>query len=161
MQRERKKVYMCVLPCTFLCVCGCMSVCICMTAFRAALLGQLILSHLRSWVRIIKPISRRWLLQPACDWITTEPPPSALQRERAREEKNETQGKEREERRGEINKESRQREASGGWKRRQRESIRSRTSVLSTSKSYLLSPALTADLLCVVSVLVTFHIDFS
>lgn len=54
----------------------------------AALLGQLILSHLRSWVRIIKPISRQWLLQPACDWITTQPLPWALQRERRRGEKN-------------------------------------------------------------------------
>lgn len=97
------------------CVRGCMSVCISMTAFTAVLLGQLILSHLRSWVRIIKPISRRWLLQPACDWITTQPLPSALQGERMSEEKNETQGKK--EMRKDINKESRQWEPSGGWKR--------------------------------------------
>lgn len=33
------------------------------------------------------------MLQPVCDWITTQPLPSALQRERTRGEKNETPGK--------------------------------------------------------------------
>lgn len=51
----------------------CVDLCarISMTAFRATLLGQLFLPHLRSSVRIIKPISSLWLLQPACDWIAT------------------------------------------------------------------------------------------
>lgn len=96
-----------------------------MTALRAALLSQLILSLLRSSVRIIKPISRRWLLQPACDWIATEVPPLALQRERMREEKNETPGKK------EMRKESRYREGGSGWKRNRRwdlENVRSRSS---------------------------------
>lgn len=58
------------------------------------------------------------MLQPACDWIATEVPPLALQRERMREEKNETLGKK--EMRKEINKESRYREGGSGWKRNRR-----------------------------------------
>lgn len=55
------------------------------------------------------------MLQPACDWITTQPLPSARQRERMREGESETPGKK--EMRKEINKESRHREPGGGWKR--------------------------------------------
>lgn len=83
---SEREVSVCI--CVFLCARVCTCVCV-----SAALLGQLILSHLRSWVRIIKPISRQWLLQPACDWITTQPLPSAPQRERTRGEKNATPGK--------------------------------------------------------------------
>lgn len=131
---------------------GCMSVCNSMTAFREALLGQLILSHLRSWVRIIKPISSLWLLQPACDWITTQPQPSAPRRERMREEKDETRGKK--EMRKEINKESRQREASGEWKRNREDEIEREHEIKIVSishqpslfGSYLLPPAHTTDI---------------
>lgn len=89
----------------------CLCECIRMTAVRAALLSHLILSHLRSSTRIIKPISRWWLLQPASDWIATRPLPSDLQRERVRNEK--TGGKK--EMKNEINKDSCDREVSRGW----------------------------------------------
>lgn len=109
MQRQREKrirVFLCALVCayTYVCVvCVCGNMCVHQyDSFRAAVLGRLIFSHLRSWVRIIKPISRRWLLRPVCDWITTQPLPSAQQRERMREVENETQGKK--EIRKEINK---------------------------------------------------------
>lgn len=154
MQRERKKVCACAL--TGKCVCVCMSVCISMTAFRAALLGQLILPHLRSWVRIIKPISRRWLLQPACEWITTQSLPSALQRERTRGEKNETWGKKKEMRK-EINKESRQGGGVETERTRQRENIKifGISHQPSLSKSYLLPPAHTTEIVCWLLITVT------
>lgn len=67
-ERGCASVRVCVLP--RVCVRASVPAC----SFIAALLDQLIFSHLRSRVRIIKPISRRWLLQPVCDWITTQLP---------------------------------------------------------------------------------------
>jgi len=116
--RERNKVCVYLSVCVLMCACvhACVCVCIGMTAFRAAALDRLIRSHLRSSVRIIKPISRWWLLQPACDWMATLPLPSDVQRERVRDEKNETLWKK--EMRKEINKDSHGQQSSGGWMRK-------------------------------------------
>lgn len=79
--------------CVCVAVCLCVYKCACVHLYgSAALLDQLIFSHLRSRVRIIKPISRRWLLQPVCDWITTQLPAissSKGEKERAEEESRE------------------------------------------------------------------------
>lgn len=147
MQRERKKVRVSFYVHFCVHTRGCMCVHQ-YDSFRAAALGQLILSHLRSWVRIIKPISRQWLLQPVCDWITTQPLPSAQQRERMREVENETQ--EKKEIRKEIKKKKRVLLKEGWWwveekqKRWDRDlkiKIFSISHQLSLSKSYLLLSA--------------------
>lgn len=85
--RKRVCVHTCV--CVLPCVCACVSVPTCSFMAAQRFLTSWFFSHLRSRVRIIKPISRRWLLQPVCDWITSQLPAissSKGEKERAEEE---------------------------------------------------------------------------